>query len=234
MASFASSAATCGARKHAWTKIFLNHSLRWSSTGIFKVFDWNQPSIDFYKRRGAVDLTNTDGKLLFQMNREQMQVFVSSQWVSEKIQNTEVVHSATTGAKSARKNHEIAKKAPAVPELSSHSGFCILFCRNAKIQLWVACQKIGWVACQKSVGLHAKNRLGCMPQQPGTKTVDLFTKSHPGCLYRTSSGAHIQIALMHPCVPNHTSGKQKAASRWGRIGFPVHWYGLRACYQLPD
>ena len=33
------------------------------------------------------------------------------------------------------KNHEIAKKAPAVPELSSHSGFC----RNAKIRLWVAC-----------------------------------------------------------------------------------------------
>ena len=28
-----------------------------------------------------------------------------------------------------------------------------------------------------SFGLHGKNRLGCMPQQPGTKTVDLFTKS---------------------------------------------------------
>ena len=28
-----------------------------------------------------------------------------------------------------------------------------------------------------SFGLHAKNRLRCMPQQPGTKTVDLFTKS---------------------------------------------------------
>ena len=28
-----------------------------------------------------------------------------------------------------------------------------------------------------SFGLHAKNRLGSMPQQPGTKTVHLFTKS---------------------------------------------------------
>ena len=64
-----------------------------------------------------------------------------------------------------------------------------------------------------SFGLHAKNRLGCMPEQPGTKTVDIFTKSQPGCSYRTSSGAHIQIVLMYACVPNHTSGKQKAASR---------------------
>lgn len=40
------------------------------------VLDWNQPSIDFYLRRGAANLNERDGKLLFQMDREAMGAFL--------------------------------------------------------------------------------------------------------------------------------------------------------------
>merc|ERR1712037_274478 len=42
------------------------------------VLDWNLPSIEFYKRRGAANLTHEDGKLIFQMNTEAIQRFVGT------------------------------------------------------------------------------------------------------------------------------------------------------------
>jgi len=42
------------------------------------VLDWNLPSIEFYKRRGATNLTHEDGKLIFQMNTEAMIRFVGT------------------------------------------------------------------------------------------------------------------------------------------------------------
>ncbi len=41
----------------------------------FSVLDWNKPSIEFYKRRGAVDLTGKEGWLAFRLDREAMEKF---------------------------------------------------------------------------------------------------------------------------------------------------------------
>ncbi len=41
----------------------------------FSVLDWNRPSIDFYRARGAVDLTGKEGWLAFRMDREAMEKF---------------------------------------------------------------------------------------------------------------------------------------------------------------
>ena len=43
----------------------------------FSVLDWNQPSIDYYKRQGAVDLSEKEGWLSFRMTKETMKEFVS-------------------------------------------------------------------------------------------------------------------------------------------------------------
>merc|ERR1711894_239922 len=40
--------------------------------------DWNKPSIEFYKSKGAIDLTETEGWLSFRLTREQMESFVKS------------------------------------------------------------------------------------------------------------------------------------------------------------
>lgn len=39
--------------------------------------DWNTPSIEYYKRQGAVDLSATQGWLSFRMDHNTMQQFVS-------------------------------------------------------------------------------------------------------------------------------------------------------------
>ena len=44
----------------------------------FSVLDWNAPSIDFYKRQGAVDLSGAEGWLSFRMNHQEMKNFCSS------------------------------------------------------------------------------------------------------------------------------------------------------------
>ncbi|XP_023323958.1 diamine acetyltransferase 2-like [Eurytemora carolleeae] len=43
----------------------------------FQVLDWNKPSIKYYKRQGAVDLSAAEGWLMFRMNRKEMETFVS-------------------------------------------------------------------------------------------------------------------------------------------------------------
>ena len=43
----------------------------------FSVLDWNAPSIDFYKRQGAVDLSGAEGWLAFRMNHQEMKNFCS-------------------------------------------------------------------------------------------------------------------------------------------------------------
>lgn len=42
-----------------------------------KVLDWNKPSIDYYKRQGAVDLSEKEGWLSFRMTKNKMEEFVS-------------------------------------------------------------------------------------------------------------------------------------------------------------
>ena len=41
------------------------------------MLDWNKPSIDYYKRQGAVDLSEKEGWLSFRMTKDKMQEFVS-------------------------------------------------------------------------------------------------------------------------------------------------------------
>ena len=41
----------------------------------FAVLDWNKPSIEFYKAKGAVDLTEKEGWLTFRMEDEAMKKF---------------------------------------------------------------------------------------------------------------------------------------------------------------
>lgn len=43
----------------------------------FSVLDWNQPSIDYYKRQGAVDLSEMEGWKCFRMTKSVMEEFVS-------------------------------------------------------------------------------------------------------------------------------------------------------------
>jgi len=43
----------------------------------FSVLDWNTPSIEFYKRQGAVDLSEKEGWKCFRMNKNVMEEFVS-------------------------------------------------------------------------------------------------------------------------------------------------------------
>jgi len=43
----------------------------------WNVLDWNKPSIDYYKRQGAVDLSEKEGWLAFRMTKETMKEFVS-------------------------------------------------------------------------------------------------------------------------------------------------------------
>ena len=40
--------------------------------------DWNKPSIEFYKSKGATNLSETEGWLSFRLNKEQMESFVNS------------------------------------------------------------------------------------------------------------------------------------------------------------
>ena len=42
-----------------------------------QVLDWNKPSIEYYKRQGAVDLTEKEGWLSFRMDKAGMVEFVS-------------------------------------------------------------------------------------------------------------------------------------------------------------
>lgn len=44
----------------------------------FSVLDWNTPSIEYYKRQGAVDLSTAEGWLCFRMNKDVMERFVQS------------------------------------------------------------------------------------------------------------------------------------------------------------
>lgn len=41
----------------------------------FAVLGWNVPSIEFYKKKGAFDLTEKEDWHLFRMNKEQMAEF---------------------------------------------------------------------------------------------------------------------------------------------------------------
>ena len=41
-----------------------------------QVLDWNTPSIEYYKRQGAVDLSTKEGWLCFRMNKDVMERFV--------------------------------------------------------------------------------------------------------------------------------------------------------------
>ena len=42
----------------------------------FSVLDWNEPSIEYYKRQGAVDLSEKEGWKCFRMNKNVMEEFV--------------------------------------------------------------------------------------------------------------------------------------------------------------
>ncbi|XP_076436910.1 diamine acetyltransferase 1-like [Babylonia areolata] len=42
------------------------------------VYNWNQPSIDYYKRRGARDVTTEAGQLLFRLKKSAMESFLTS------------------------------------------------------------------------------------------------------------------------------------------------------------
>ena len=44
----------------------------------FSVLDWNKPSIEFYKKHGAVDLSEAEGWLAFRMNHHEMKLFCST------------------------------------------------------------------------------------------------------------------------------------------------------------
>eukprot|EP00092_Neocalanus_flemingeri_P013419 GFUD01014468.1.p1 GENE.GFUD01014468.1~~GFUD01014468.1.p1 ORF type:complete len:162 (+),score=47.98 GFUD01014468.1:55-540(+) len=44
----------------------------------FSVLDWNTPSIEYYKRKGAVDLSTAEGWLCFRMNKDEMERFVQN------------------------------------------------------------------------------------------------------------------------------------------------------------
>lgn len=67
----------CGIGTALWvevTKIALSKNcsrLHWA------VLDWNTPSIELYKRRGGINLTEKEGWHLFRMTRPVMQDFVS-------------------------------------------------------------------------------------------------------------------------------------------------------------
>lgn len=40
--------------------------------------DWNKPSIEFYKRMGAIDLTETEGWLSFRLRKQEMKDFCTN------------------------------------------------------------------------------------------------------------------------------------------------------------
>lgn len=42
----------------------------------FSVLDWNKPSIEFYKSKGAVDLSGAEGWLAFRLHKPEMEKFV--------------------------------------------------------------------------------------------------------------------------------------------------------------
>ena len=42
----------------------------------FSVLDWNKPSIEFYKSKGAVDLSGAEGWLAFRLHQSEMEKFV--------------------------------------------------------------------------------------------------------------------------------------------------------------
>ena len=42
----------------------------------FSVLDWNKPSIEFYKSKGAVDLSGAEGWLAFRLHKAEMEKFV--------------------------------------------------------------------------------------------------------------------------------------------------------------
>ena len=44
----------------------------------FSVLDWNTPSIEFYKKHGAIDLNEAEGWLAFRMNHHEMKLFCST------------------------------------------------------------------------------------------------------------------------------------------------------------
>ena len=44
---------------------------------MFQCLDWNKPSIEFYERAGAVNLSGAEGWLSFRMDREVMHKFVA-------------------------------------------------------------------------------------------------------------------------------------------------------------
>ena len=44
----------------------------------FSALDWNKPSINFYKKKGAIDLSESGGYKSFRMEREVMEKFVNN------------------------------------------------------------------------------------------------------------------------------------------------------------
>jgi diamine N-acetyltransferase len=45
----------------------------------FQVLDWNKPSIDYYKRQGAKDISESEGWLSFRMTHDAMKAFVKKE-----------------------------------------------------------------------------------------------------------------------------------------------------------
>ena len=57
--------------------------------------DWNKPSIEFYKRMGAVDLTEKEGWLSFRLKKSEMDAFCAGKWRLPEYQNFHVSLKAT-------------------------------------------------------------------------------------------------------------------------------------------
>jgi hypothetical protein len=49
----------------------------WTNKLNGQVLDWNKPSIDFYERAGAVNLSAAEGWLSFRMDQPAMQTFLA-------------------------------------------------------------------------------------------------------------------------------------------------------------
>ena len=52
----------------------------------WNVLDWNKPSIEFYKSKGGIDLTEKEGWLSFRLTRSAMEAFVKSWMIYYDIQ----------------------------------------------------------------------------------------------------------------------------------------------------
>ena len=52
----------------------------------FSVLDWNKPSIEFYKSKGAVDLSGAEGWLAFRLHKPEMEKFVK-EWIKNDVKH---------------------------------------------------------------------------------------------------------------------------------------------------